>query len=207
MAISKPARALAGAWFRRGDIGSHLMMHRHPRQARSIWNERADGTSFQTRCGTAGLGHRTGEIIGMKELYLRAPGRGGALPEGRMARIGRRNGPIRSAENPGLRWLPIMIGSGSPSRRETALGHLSPRGRLALYRWMRSCAKADGVRQAIADQGTNLDEDGWCDTEPGCLTPMLWRERRAGTKWRVLEHDKPKIRQLRCGERAYYCSS
>ena len=45
----------------------------------------------------------------------------------------------------------------------------------------------------IAEEGQNLDEDGWADVGQGVLDwPTLWRAALArGARWMVLEHDKP----------------
>lgn len=156
-------------------------------------------------------------IIGMKELYLPAlPAAERALPAGEWRRIGAELGRIAETLKPnGLAlgyhnhdWELRSFAEG-----KTALGHLfagadgSPltfeadlawfvRGGADPISWMRSLRNrltAVHVKD-IAAQGTNLDEEGWCDIGAGVLDwPMLWREAVSlGAKWMVLEHDKPK---------------
>jgi sugar phosphate isomerase/epimerase len=46
----------------------------------------------------------------------------------------------------------------------------------------------------LAPAGENADEDGWAAVGAGVMDwPALWQAaRRAGAKWMVVEHDKPR---------------
>jgi sugar phosphate isomerase/epimerase len=69
-------------------------------------------------------------------------------------------------------------------------GGVEPKAWLERYRSRLTSAHV----KDIAPAGQNEDEDGWADVGAGVLDwPDLWQAcRRAGAKWMVVEHDKPK---------------
>jgi sugar phosphate isomerase/epimerase len=69
-------------------------------------------------------------------------------------------------------------------------GGVEPKAWLERYRSRLTSAHV----KDLAPAGQNEDEDGWADVGAGVLDWRdLWRAcRRAGAKWMVVEHDKPK---------------
>jgi sugar phosphate isomerase/epimerase len=101
---------------------------------------------------------------------------------------------IRDGETTALELL-LQASAGTPLSWQVDVAWLV-RGGVDPTEWLaRYAGRITSVHvKDLAPTGENLDEDGWAAVGSGVLDwPALWQAaQRAGAKWMVVEHDKPR---------------